>query len=360
MKRYNVLILGASYGSLLATKLLMAGHRVTLVCTGATAELINREGTVVRFPLKGRASPVEIASAQCPGGLRAGTPDEVDPRAFDLIVLGMQESQYGAPGVRELMGRIARSRKPCFAIMNMPPLPYLERIPGLDTEALAGCYADPAVWEGFDPAHITLASPDPQAFRPAGEPKNVLQVGLPTNFKVARFASDADTAMLRELAEGIERARFAVDGEALEIPVKLKVHDSVFVPLAKWPMLIAGNYRCIRPDDMIPIKEAVHGDVAISREIYDWVAKLCHRLGADSEDLVPFEKYAKAAEGLGKPSSAARALFGGAHHIERVDSLVRRIAHQLELHSEPLHEIVALIDERLGRNRTAAAQAAAA
>jgi hypothetical protein len=29
----NVLILGASYGSLLGTKLLMAGHRVTLVCT---------------------------------------------------------------------------------------------------------------------------------------------------------------------------------------------------------------------------------------------------------------------------------------------------------------------------------------
>ena len=29
---YNVLILGASYGSLLATKLMMAGHRASLVC----------------------------------------------------------------------------------------------------------------------------------------------------------------------------------------------------------------------------------------------------------------------------------------------------------------------------------------
>ena len=28
----SILILGASYGSLLATKLLMAGHNVTLVC----------------------------------------------------------------------------------------------------------------------------------------------------------------------------------------------------------------------------------------------------------------------------------------------------------------------------------------
>src|SRR5512135_2571611 len=143
----NILILGASYGSLLGTKLLMAGHRVTLVCTASTAELINREGTRVRFPVKGREALVEIDSRQCPGELSARAPNEVDPGAFDLVVLGMQEAQYGAPGVRELMDRVARSRKPCLAIMNMPPLPYLKRIPGLATEALAGCYAHAAVWE---------------------------------------------------------------------------------------------------------------------------------------------------------------------------------------------------------------------
>jgi hypothetical protein len=342
----SVLILGASYGSLLGTKLLMAGHRVTLVCTRPTAELINREGTLVRFPIRGRESLLGIASRELPGVLSAAMPGEVDPGAFDLVVLGMQEAQYGSPGVRELMGRIARARKPCLAIMNMPPLPYLKRLPGLSTQALEGCYADPAVWEGFEPGLTTLASPDPQAFRPPDQPKNVLQVGLPTNFKAARFEADGPTALLRALEADIERA-------SAEIPVKLKVHDSIFVPLAKWPMLIAGNYRCIRPDDMIPIKEAVHGNVAKSREIYEWVAKLCSRLGAEAADLVPFEKYAKAAEGLGKPSSAARALFGGAEHIERVDSLVRRIARQLGLQSDTLHEIVTLVDERLGRNRLA-------
>ena len=46
-KKYEILVLGASYGSLLGTKLLMAGHRVTLVCTRSTAELINREGTKI-------------------------------------------------------------------------------------------------------------------------------------------------------------------------------------------------------------------------------------------------------------------------------------------------------------------------
>ena len=187
----------------------------------------------------------------------------------------------------------------------------------------------------------------------------MLQVGLPTNFKAARFDAEAHTALLRGLEADIERARFAGDGEAIEIPVKLKVHDSIFVPLAKWPMLIAGNYRCIRPNDMIPINEAVHGDAATSRGIYDWVAGLCCRLGAEAADLVPFEKYAKAAEGLGKPSSAARALFGGAEHIERVDCLVGRIARQLGLHSDTLDEIVELIDERLDLNRQLARRNAA-
>jgi len=46
---------------------------------------------------------------------------------------------------------------------------------------------------------MTLASPDPQAFRPPEEPVNVLQVSLPTNFKVARFVSNAHTGLLRRL-----------------------------------------------------------------------------------------------------------------------------------------------------------------
>ena len=353
----SVLILGASYGSLFGTKLLMAGQTVALVCTRPTAELINRDGTVVKFSVKGRDGLLDVPSKKLPGALSAAAPEDIDPAAFDLVVLGMQEAQYGAPGVRELMARVAQARVPCLAIMNMPPLPYLERIPGIKVEAVRACYTDPGVWEGFDPDLVTLASPDPQAFRPPDQPKNVLQVGLPTNFKAARFAGDAPTALLRQLETAIEDARFDPgDGQGdgpIEIPVKLKVHDSLFVPLAKWPMLITGNYRCIQADRMIPIKDAVHGSIDRSRQIYDWVAKLCIGLGADEADLVPFDKYAKAAEGLGKPSSAARALFGGAAHIERVDCLVRRIASQQGQALDTLDETVRLIDQRLAGNRAA-------
>jgi hypothetical protein len=353
----NILILGASYGSLLGTKLLMAGHRVTLVCTSPTADLINREGTRLRFPIKGWKSLLEISSNELPGRLSACTPDEVDAADFDLVVLGMQEAQYGASGVRELMSRIARAKKPCLAIMNMPPLPFLQRIAGLATEPLRDCYAEPTVWDGFEPGLMSLASPDPQAFRPVDEPKNVLQVGLPTNFKAAPFASEAHTEILRQLEADIEGVRYHAGGDPIEIPVKLKVHDSLFVPLAKWPMLMAGNYRCIRPDGMVPIREAVHGDVDASRRVYEWVAGLCTGLGAEAGDLVPFDKYAAAAAGLGKPSSAARALFAGAGHIERVDSLVRSVAGQRGLQSDTLDEIVSLVDARLAMNRVRRASA---
>jgi hypothetical protein len=351
--KQRVLILGASYGSLFGTKLLMAGHHVSLVCTKPTADLINREGTVVRFPVKGREALLGVASKTLSGSLVAITPEEADPGDFDLVVLGMQEAQYGSSGVRELMARLARSGNPCLAIMNMPPLPFLKRITGLRTEALEVCYADPRVWDGFDPALTTLASPDPQAFRPPDQPKNVLQVGLATNFRAARFEADKPTDLLRQLEAEIQAARFDAGGGPVEVPVKLKVHESLFIPLAKWPMLIAGNYRCIRREGMVSIQEAVHADPSKSRSIYDWVCDVCRQLGADDDDLVPFEKYAKAADGLGKPSSAARALFGGAGHIERVDCLIRRIAREQGMRSETLDEIVTLIDERLAKNHAA-------
>ncbi len=352
--KYNALILGASYGSLFGTKLLLAGHSVTLVCTKPTAELINREGTFVHLPVRGLEKPLELSSKAIGGDLSACTPEEANLDNFDLVVLGMQESQYGSSGIRELMDRVAAAHMPCLAIMNMPPLPFLKRIPGISTDKLTKCFTDPSVWDNFEPGLVTLASPDPQAFRVPGEGKNVLHVGLPTNFKVAPFESDTHTSMLRNIQKDIEAIEFDTGDGSVQLPVKLKVHDSLFVPLAKWLMLLTGNYRCIKKDKMIPIKDAVHSDIDTSREIYEWVGKLCVKLGANESDLVPFEKYAKASMGLLKPSSAARALFGGAKHIERVDCLVQKIAAQLDLHYQPVDEIVALVDHHLSANSKAA------
>jgi len=351
---YNVLILGASYGSLLATKLAMAGHHVKLVCLPAEAEAINRDGAVVRLPIKGREA-VEVRTKALPGKVSADGPTVVDPADYDLIGLAMQEPQYRSHGVRELLDAVAKAKLPSMSIMNMPPLTYLKRIPGLNMDGLKSAYTDPTVWQSFGPAYMTLCSPDPQAFRPPEEPVNVLQVTLPTNFKVARFESDKHTQMLRHMQTGIEGIRWDVGGEKIELPVKLKVHDSVFVPLAKWAMLLTGNYRCVTKDGPRSIKEAVHTNPAESRAAYEWARELCVSLDDSPADLVPFEKYAAAAQGLVRPSSAARALFAGAPNIERVDRLVQAVAAQRGMRLSALDETVAVMDEKLAANRRAAA-----
>lgn len=343
----RILILGASYGSLLSTKLLMAGHDVTLVCLPEEAALINDKGTTIRITLRGEDEPRLITSTGQPGSLNAVTPPEATPGDYDLVALAMQEPQYRAGEVRDLLGRTAASGVPVMSIMNMPPLPYLLRIDGLDADALMDCFSDASVWDGFDPARFTLCSPDPQAFRPPEEGLNFLHVGLPTNFKAAAFDDPAHTAILETLAADIAAVR--LDGK--DVPVKLRVHESVFVPLAKWSMLLTGNYRAVTADGVRSIRDAVHSDPAKSAAIYEFVNELARKLGADPADQVPFEKYAKAAESLLKPSSAARAIDAGAKDIERVDKVVQTIARALGIQNADVDETVKVVNARLEANR---------
>jgi hypothetical protein len=352
---YKILMMGASYGSLLASKILFGGHSVHLVCLPAEADLINAEGFRVRLPVRGRNDPIELDSRKLPGKVTAGGTANVNPKDYDLIGLAMQEPQYRSPGVRELLDAVGKSRVPCMSIMNMPPLPYVKRIPGLDYEPLKAAYTDASVWDSFDPAAITLCSPDPQAIRPPDEKVNVLMVTLPTNFKVARFDSDQSTGILRKLQDDIEAVRYDAPEGKIELPVKLKLHNSIFVPLAKWSMLLAGNYRCITKDGMRTAKEAVHSDIETSRSVYNFVFDLCVKLGANPNDLVPFEKYAAAAQSLTRPASAARALYNGAPNIERADKLVQLIAKQKGLSHPAIDAGVALVDELIAANRKKAA-----
>jgi hypothetical protein len=197
--------------------------------------------------------------------------------------------------------------------------------------------------ERFEPGLVTLCSPDPQAFRPPEEAANVLHVGLPTNFKASVFADEKHNKVLRELEADID----AVTLDGHDVPVKLKVFDSLFVPLAKWSMLLTGNYRCITPHEPQSIRDAVHSDLARSQTIYEHVDDIARRLGADPQDQVPFAKYAKAAESLLKPSSAARAVAGGAPFIERVDLLVKLISHQLGAPNAEIDRTVETVDLKL-------------
>ena len=79
---YNILILGAAYGSLLASKMLFGGHNVNHVCLPAEADLINAEGFRVRLPVKGRKDPVVLDSRKLPGKVSAAGPTGRQPEGL--------------------------------------------------------------------------------------------------------------------------------------------------------------------------------------------------------------------------------------------------------------------------------------
>ena len=206
---------------------------------------------------------------------------------------------------------------------------------------------------GLPRTAFTLASSDPQTFRAPDQPSNVLDVTLATNFKVARFEDPAHTTVLSELGSAIEAARFDIDGSPAEVPVKLKVYDSVFVPVAKWSMLLAGNYRCLEAQGVRSIRAAVHSDLAASRDIYEWVCSVLRAIGANAADIVPFDTYASAALNLTAPSSIARALANGATQVERLDLLVQTVAASKGLRHPSVDAITEHVDVCLSRNREA-------
>src|SRR5258708_28696259 len=97
----------------------------------------------------------------------------------------------------------------------------------------------------------------------------------PLNFKGAKFEPPKPPAMLLQLQDEIEAIRYDTGDGKVELPVKLKVYDSIFVPLAKWAMLLAGNYRCVTKDGMRTAQEAVWSDLETSRSVYNFVFDLC-------------------------------------------------------------------------------------
>ena len=65
-KSFNVLFMGASYGSPLASKLVLAGHYATLVYLPDLVEAVNRDGNMLRIPVHARNDLVEINFRNAP------------------------------------------------------------------------------------------------------------------------------------------------------------------------------------------------------------------------------------------------------------------------------------------------------
>ena len=171
---------------------------------------------------------------------------------------------------------------------------------------------------------------------------------LASNFKVAPFARAAQQDLLVALADSVAR----LSQDEPPAPARIIAHSSLAAPLSKWPMLITGNCRCLRPDGgMRSIQEAVRADLDESHKVYDSVCKVIMAAGATAKDIVPFASYAAAARQLTGPSSLARALASGASSVERIDLLVLHSARSLGFDDAHLERIAASVQEMLDRNR---------
>lgn len=352
MKVVSVLVLGASYGLLLAARLAQTKAHVTLVCTtqeqqnlhthGAEVDFLNKQGSAA-FQLR---IPVQPGRATQAGQL--GVVDcDVDLHGIDIVFLAFSEPQCATSQPSALLSRIAQKRLPVVSLMNCLPPPYLRRLKALQVDTLIPAYSAWPVWSQFDPSTFTAASPDAQAFRPNGSLCG-LHVGLWSNFKVAPFHHCAHQVLVQQLASDMQQVR--VEGQ--RVPVDLVAHSSLTVPLAKWPMLMTGNYRCTLPNgDSISIAKAVWQNIEMSRQIYEWVLGLALACGAVHADLVPFRVYATVAKSLNKPSSVARALQSQQAQVERVDKLVQLAAASLGKFNPEIDRIVELIDFRLAQSK---------
>ena len=111
--------------------------------------------------------------------------------------------------------------------------------------------------------------------------------------------------------------------------MKLRVHDSLFVPLAKWSMLLAGNYRCVQGRNAHRAGSGAFG-YRTSRSVYNFVFDLCVKLGARPEDLVPFEKSRRRRAVAARPARP-RALQNGVPNIDAPTSWRDREAEGLAI-----------------------------
>lgn len=357
----SILVLGASYGLLPGMKLACAGHIVTFVGRDEEIAAMRASGLTIHLPLRRCGERVmlraHVRPEPAPFSPAVRTPQTAATDGIDFVILALQEPQFAADEIVALMRRIGRAQLPCLSIMNLPPPPFLRRLSTIPAAALADVYTSMAAWESLDPAKLTLASPDPQAIRLDPLSPGALTVTLASNFKAAPFADSAAQAMLERIARDMSHLKVQSAVGVVRPPVAMRASQSLHVPLTKWPMLIAGNCRCIFTDSIRSIADAVSSDLNESRAIYDAVTALTIRLGVRPGEIVTFDAYASAAAQLIRPSSLARALSGGSTAVERIDRLVLNLFDRSNLDRTLIAPLVERIDGLIDRNKRLTANA---
>lgn len=342
----RILILGANYGLLCAMRFALGGHTVDIVCRNEEIAALNQSGIKIDIATRGGGERTMICDQTAAMEINGISAKDAHKRSYDFVVFAMQEGQFADPEIAALAQSIAQQKLPTISLMNISTAPFLKTLNHGWDETFTAFFHGRDVWDQFDPAYFSQSSPDPQIFKPNPTEPTHVQVRLASNFKLAPFANEQINARLIKTCKSSNAAPNLKTGTP-KPRVNLVVGRSRYVALAKWPMLIAGNYRCVTSGEPIAIKDAVFADVEQTRTIYDQVLKLCLSLGASGTDLVPFGAYCKAAQQLDKPSSVSRAAELPGAKLERMDLLIHTLCNIHDVAVPELDRIVERIENKL-------------
>jgi len=339
-----ILIFGASYGILVASKLMLAGYNVTCVCKKEEADLINEKGFFVEFEGY-KNEKIIINSNNLIGKIKAVEPHEINLDNLKLVVLAMQEAQYNDYQIYNNLVKVAKKKIPTISIMNIPPSIFLKNYKLEDFLSFKEAYKNYDLWNIFDINFITHGSADPQIFKPYKNFNNYISVRLASNFRITKFKDIKSNEFIEEISKKIKSSRYNYQNKNFRVPVYINLFNSFFVPISKWPMLITGNYRCLENNKLISIHDAVNNDVKLSEKIYNEVQEICKSLGASNNELINFENYLKATRKLNAPSSVARLAFSKVRNFERLDKLIKILCEKKNIHISVIDKIIKNFDK---------------
>tara|TARA_B110000305_G_C19406756_1_gene623198 strand:- start:806 stop:1852 length:1047 start_codon:yes stop_codon:yes gene_type:complete len=344
--KYNCLIVGASYGSLLAMKLIMAGHSVKIVGQNHEVDAINKKGINVSIKTKLKQKKLILNSKNYSKNLKAIDSSKVNCKEIDIAFFALKEIHFSQNNIIELVKQLAEHKVPAVALMNMPPLTILKKNENLKTKNYKNYYLNPEIWEIFDQKNLTATSADPQTICNICDGMVSHTVTLNSNFKISKFQNFKHDRMLINLENDIKNIR--VNNQ--RVPILLKIYESKYIFMTKWPMLITGNYRCFTAKGIRSIKESVFHDLKYSEKIYNSIYNLCIKLGCSKNDLVEFRHYANAAKKLIYPSSFSREIDKNKISVERLDKLIKKISEEQSVKLNFLNDITEKIELRLDNN----------
>jgi len=327
----KALVIGANYGLAGAAALLERGFSVDVFCTSAEAFVLNSDGFSINYGKNQRKSFY-------PGkNLRSiSVPNE---KPYDVCILAVQEPSINHENILSFLTFLMDSKIPIISFMNIPLLPFINRIIRLSPRDAHYIYVTAQQQQNFCPELIINSSPEPQVF--AASNFNNIYLRLGGNFRCSEFVT-----MSRATAERLR------SNENCDIPLYFKDYENLHVSLSKLPMLLAGNYRCFSKSGLQSIKEAVNENIELSAVIYEEVVSVLKSHGGQRRTIIPFRSYLKASRNLDAPSSVAKAIKSGRHEIERSDRLVQRLGSASGVPTPHVDAIVARIDDELTKNQS--------